>query len=258
LNYKQLKEDAEILIKKNKKKYLKICLDELKLNTDEKDLIILLRSEYIPIYISLKDIFQIKRNTTFLGIVGVNGSGKTTLSQFLKILLQSEKYKVITFSMDDLYPKKSKRLENANEIDPSLKTRLMYDNKLVREVFSELQNWTKPIKIPKFDKAIDDRASKEKWLYILKKPDFVIVEGVFTFAKPIPDTELTAADKFLNSQVRELANSYDFIDFKLTLLTDSIDNIIPLYIRISRNYDISKLSCRRHKLLLGENEFYCI
>ena len=183
-------------------------------------------------------IFQKKQNTTFLGIAGVNGSGKTTLTKFITTLLQSEAYNVVQFSMDDLYPTKEVRLKRAETIHPSLKTRLMYDNEQVQRVFQGLKDWKGPVSIPQFDKAIDDRASKEKWLNISVKPDFVIAEGVFTFAKPITDTNLTAADKFLNSQVRELADSYDFIDFKLTLLTDSINNIIQF--RLQQEVELQK------------------
>ena len=35
----------------------------------------------------------------------------------------------------------------------------------------------KKITIPKFNKAIDDRKSKENWLKVIKKPDIVIFEG---------------------------------------------------------------------------------
>lgn len=226
MDYNQLKRESEVLFEQNKAKYFQICTQRLGLKIPDQPLITLLKLEYLPIYMALKKIFQKKQNTTFLGIAGVNGSGKTTLTKFLTNILQSEMYSVVQFSMDDLYPTKDVRLKRAETIHPSLKTRLMYDNEQVQRVFQGLKNWKGRLAIPQFDKAIDDRASKEKWLYILEKPDFVIVEGVFTFAKPIPDAELTAADKFLNSQVRELANSYDFIDFKLTLLTDSIDNII--------------------------------
>ena len=35
----------------------------------------------------------------------------------------------------------------------------------------------KKIIISKFNKAIDDRKSKENWLKVIKKPDIVIFEG---------------------------------------------------------------------------------
>ena len=226
MDYNQLKHDSEVLIKNNKNKYFQVCLTQLKLKTSERDLIELLKLEYLPVYLALKSIYQKKQNSVFLGIVGVNGSGKTTLSEFLRLLLESEGYNVVRFSMDDLYPTKSQRLAMAEKIHPNLKTRLMYDNKQVKRVFSDLKDWKGPIKIPQFDKGIDDRMPEKNWLLVSKKPDFVIIEGAFTFAKPIDDENLSEADKLINSQVRNVADSYDFIDIKLALLTESIENVI--------------------------------
>lgn len=226
LDYNHLIRESEVLIEKYKTNYFQLCLDQLKLKITESDLILLLKLEYLPIFVALKSIYQKKQNTVFLGIVGVNGSGKTTLAEFLTQLLQSESYRAIHFSMDDLYPIKSTRLKWAKMIHPNLKTRLMYDNELVKRVFQGLNNWKGLIKIPQFDKGIDDRVPEENWLVIPEKPDFVIIEGVFPFAKPIADARLTKADKFINSQVRDLTDSYDFIDLKLVLLTDSIKDVI--------------------------------
>ncbi len=227
LDYNNLIHESEVLIEKYKTKYFQLCLDQLKLKITDSDLILLLKLElYLPIFVALKSIYHKKQNTVFLGIVGVNGSGKTTLAEFLTQLLQSESYRAIHFSMDDLYPIKSTRLKWAKTIHPNLKTRLMYDNELVKRVFQGLNNWKGPIKIPQFDKGVDDRAPEENWLVISEKPDFVIVEGVFPFAKPIEDARLSKADKFINSQVCDLTDSYDFIDLKLVLLTDSIKDVI--------------------------------
>ncbi len=226
MDYAQLKFEGEKLLIQHKKHYMRICQDQLHLKISEHELLDLLKREYLPIFVALKSIADQKQDTVFLGIMGVNGSGKTTLTQFLVHLLQTEAYDVIHFSMDDLYPTKATRLNRAKKIDPSLKTRLMYDNELVKQVLTGIKNWKGLIKIPRFDKAIDDRVPEEEWQEVTKKPDFVIMEGVFIFAQPIVDDNLSKADKFLNAQVRELADSYDFIDLKLVLLTDSIEDVI--------------------------------
>ena len=107
LDYNQLKREAEVLLEQNKAKYIQLCTQRLRLNIPDQNLITLLTLEYLPIYVALKEIYQKKQNTTFLGIAGVNGSGKTTLTKFLTILFQSEAYHVVQFSMDDLYHKRS-------------------------------------------------------------------------------------------------------------------------------------------------------
>ena len=45
-------------------------------------------------------------------------------------------------------------------------------------------NKFKKLTIPKFDKSIDDRSSKNKWLKIKKKPNIVIFEGWCVGATP--------------------------------------------------------------------------
>ena len=226
MDYAQLKFEGEKLLIQHKEHYIRICQDQLYLKISEHELVDLLKREYLPIFVALKSIAEQKQDTVFLGIMGVNGSGKTTLTQFLVHLLRTEAYNVIHFSMDDLYPTKATRLNRAKEIEPSLKTRLMYDNELVKQVLTGIKTWKGPIKIPRFDKAIDDRVPEEKWQEVTKKPDFVIMEGVFIFAQPIADDNLSKADKFLNAQVHELADAYEFIDLKLVLLTDTIADVI--------------------------------
>ncbi|MHA1721290.1 MAG: hypothetical protein ACTSWX_10910 [Promethearchaeota archaeon] len=225
-HFKNLIERSEDFMKENSKYLFQICLKDLNLKLNEKNLYELLMIEFIPIYLHLLKIANKKQDTIFLGIAGVNGSGKTTLSRFLSLLLQNEGYYAITFSMDDLYPTKEERLLIAKKIDPALKTRLMYDNMLVKKIFNELNDWKRPISIPKFDKSIDDRFPESHWQKIEKKPDFVIIEGVFTFAQPVSDAELSKTDKYINSKVRDLSNSYNFMDLKIVLLAESIENVI--------------------------------
>ncbi len=217
---------SENYIERNSDDLFQICLEELQLKLAKRDLFELLKIEFVPIYLQLMKIFQKKKDTVVLGIAGVNGSGKTTLARFLSLLLQKEGYYPINFSMDDLYPTKEERLEIASDIDLSLETRLMYDNKLVKRIFKSLQTWENSISIPKFDKSIDDRFPENKWQIVEKKPDFVIIEGVFTFAQPISAENLSKMDQYINSKVKELSDSYIFMDFKIALLAESVENVI--------------------------------
>ena len=217
---------TENYINENSEVLFQICLEQLDLKLDKEDLIELLKIEFVPIYLQLSKIFQKKKDTVVLGIAGVNGSGKTTLARFLSLLLEKDGYYTINFSMDDLYPTKEERLELANNIDPSLETRLMYDNTLVKRIFESLHNWEDSISIPKFDKSIDDRFPENKWQKVEKKPDFVIIEGVFTFAQPISRENLSKIDQYINSKVNEISDSYNFMDFKIALLAESVENVI--------------------------------
>lgn len=225
-DFSALIQTSENYINENSEILSQICIEILNLNLDKKALFELLKIEFVPIYLQLMKIFQKKKNTVVLGIAGVNGSGKTTLARFLSLLLQKNGHYTINFSMDDLYPTKSERLKLANNIDPSLETRLMYDNALVKRIFRSLRNWEDSILIPKFDKSIDDRFPENKWQIIKKKPDFVIIEGVFTFAQPISAENLSKIDQYIDSKVDDLRVSYNFIDFKIALLAESVENVI--------------------------------
>ena len=83
----------------------------------------------------------------------------------------------------------------------------------------------KKITIPKFNKAIDDRKSKENWLKVIKKPDIVIFEGWCVGAFPQKKKDLlipiNRLEKYYdkkkiwrNKVNQELKNDYSKI-FKL-------------------------------------------
>ena len=52
-----------------------------------------------------------------------------------------------------------------------------HDTKLHKSLKNFKSLKFKKIRIPKFDKSIDDRVPKKKWLHVKKKPDVVIFEG---------------------------------------------------------------------------------
>ena len=53
-----------------------------------------------------------------------------------------------------------------------------HDTKMLLQCIKNLKNNKfKKINIPKFDKSIDDRLQKKKWLKVKKKPNIVIFEG---------------------------------------------------------------------------------
>lgn len=247
-------QEAKMFVSTRSKLLFEISSVQLKLNLKKQDFNEILQYEFIPIYLELIKIHQKKQNTVFLGIAGVNGSGKTTLARFLVLLLQSEGFSAISFSMDDLYPTKEKRLKIAREIDPSLGTRLMYDNQLIKSVFISLIQWTGPIKIPQFDKSVDDRVNEDEWLKLNNKPDFVIIEGVFTFAQPVSDESLSKVDKYINSQVRDLSEDYNFIDLKIALLTESIDSVI--HFRQQQEIELQKKVGKEYGMTQHEVEVF--
>ena len=88
------------------------------------------------------------------------------------------------------------------------------------------------IKIPKFDKSIDDRLKTKYWQKIRKKPDIIIFEGWCVGAKPqllrelkkpinslekTEDTKLTWRKKVNNELKTSYKKIYDLIDKQIYL-----------------------------------------
>ena len=114
-----------------------------------------------------------KKKTLCVGLTGSQGSGKSTISYILKIILK-EKFNLntVNFSIDDFYKTLHERRKMSNKVSPLFLTRGVpgtHDTKLLYKSLKNLKSLKfKKIKIPKFDKSIDDRVPKKKWLYIKK------------------------------------------------------------------------------------------
>ena len=123
-----------------------------------------------------------KKKPFIIGLAGGQGSGKTTISSILTLILQKYfKLNVFKVSIDDFYKtRKDRRLLSKNK-HSLLMTRGVpgtHDINLMLNFFKKIKvkNF-KSLKIPTFDKAIDDRCSKSLWHKIKTKPDVVIFEG---------------------------------------------------------------------------------
>ena len=118
----------------------------------------------------------------FVGLAGGQGSGKTTISSLIKIIL--EKYfrlNVFKVSIDDFYKTRKERSILSNKVHPMLMTRGVpgtHDVKIMLDFFknSKSKNF-KSIKLPSFNKAVDDRSPQKNWYNIKEQPDVIIFEG---------------------------------------------------------------------------------
>ena len=113
---------------------------------------------------------------------GGQGTGKSTISNILKIILkQAYNLETVIFSIDDFYKTFRERKEMSKKINSLFFTRGVpgtHDTKMLYQCIKNLKdNKFKKLTIPKFDKSIDNRSSKNKWLKVKKKPNIVIFEG---------------------------------------------------------------------------------
>ena len=154
----------------------------------------MIKSFLIPVsfWIAKKTI---KKRPLIIGLAGGQGSGKTTISSILTLILKEYfKLNVFKISIDDFYKTRKDRKILSIIKHPLLITRGVpgtHDINIILNFFKKIKYKNfKNIKIPKFNKAVDDRCSKDQWYNIKSKPDVVIFEGWCIGAKAQTNKQL--------------------------------------------------------------------
>ena len=123
-----------------------------------------------------------KKKPLILGLSGGQGIGKTTISSIITLILKKYfKLNIFKISIDDFYKTRKERFLLSKKIHPLLMTRGVpgtHDINIMLNFFKRVKkNNFKSLKLPKFDKAIDDRCKKSSWYTIKKRPDVIMFEG---------------------------------------------------------------------------------
>ena len=172
-------------------KVKKDCLKFIKsqeTNTDKfKDKERMIKSYLIPLCFWISKKANIKK-PYFVGLAGGQGTGKTTTSSLIKIILSKYfKLDVFSISIDDFYKTRKERISLSKRVHPMLLTRGVpgtHDINMMLNFFKKSKSKKfKRLKLPIFNKAIDDRFSKKHWYDLKKKPDVIIFEGWCVGAK---------------------------------------------------------------------------
>ena len=129
-----------------------------------------------------------KKKPYFVGLAGGQGTGKTTTSSLIKIILSKYfKLNVFRISIDDFYKTRKERISLSKRVHPMLLTRGVpgtHDINMMLNFFKKSKSKKfKRLKLPTFNKAIDDRFGKKHWYDLKKKPDVIIFEGWCVGAK---------------------------------------------------------------------------
>ena len=167
---------------KIKKKYLKFLKSQEIMSEPFRDKLGQLKKFYLPISKMINEEYLKSKRVKVIGLTGGQGSGKSTISNIIKIILK-EGFNLETaiFSIDDFYKTRKERKLMAKKISPLFLIRGVPGTHDTRMLHSCIKNLKKSkfnkIMIPKFDKSIDDRSSKSKWIKVDKKPHVVIFEG---------------------------------------------------------------------------------
>ena len=177
-----------------------------------------------------------KKVPLIIGLAGGQGTGKTTITSIITIILKKYfKLNVFTISIDDFYKTIKQRTLLSKNKHPLLMTRGVpgtHDIDIMLNFFKKIKvkNF-KFLKLPKFNKGVDDRCKQSLWYKIQSKPDVVILEGWCVGArsqnskelkKPVNSLEKTHDKNFkwrqyvnyqLKTKYKKLFNQLDYILF---------------------------------------------
>ena len=162
-----------------------------------------------------------KKKPFILGLSGGQGSGKTTISSIISIILSKYfELNVFKISIDDFYKTRKERLELSKKVHPLLMVRGVpgtHDINIMLNFFKRTKRKKfKSIKLPRFNKATDNRYNKRLWYSVKRRPDVIIFEGWcvgakaeqnFTLKTPINSLEKLKDQKliwrrFVNKQLK--------------------------------------------------------
>ena len=178
-----------------------------------------------------------KKQTLIIGLAGGQGSGKTTISSILTLILHKYfKLNVFKVSIDDFYKtRKDRRLLSKNK-HPLLMTRGVpgtHDIDLMLSFFKKIKSKNfKSLKVPTFNKAIDDRCPKSLWYKVKSKPDVVILEGWCVGARAQPNRKLkkpiNSLEKIYDQGSKWRAHVNNQLKTKYKTLFNQLDELLYL------------------------------
>lgn len=153
---------------------------------------------------------QPEQDCLLVAINGAQGTGKSTLALFLKVLLHERGLNTAILSIDDLYLTRQQRQTLAQDIHPLFITRGVpgtHDLILGQSVINQLRelkksdvNHVMEVKIPRFDKAQDERCPESEWSIVNNPVDVIILEGWCVSARPMTAARLAQSPNKLEQE----------------------------------------------------------
>lgn len=127
-----------------------------------------------------------------LGVSGGQGAGKTTLANLLIRALAVRGRRAVALSLDDFYLPRADRERLGRTVHPLLATRGVpgtHDVALALAVIDGLRDG-RPVRVPVFDKAADDRLPADRHRLLEPGVDVVVFEGWCVGVTAQPETAL--------------------------------------------------------------------
>ena len=214
----------------------------------------MIRDYLIPVSFWISE--KCKSKPYYIGLAGGQGTGKTTISSILKIILINYfKLNVFKISIDDFYKTRKDRINLSKRIHPMLLTRGVpgtHDIKMMLEFFKNSKKKKfKKMKLPLFDKSIDDRLPKKKWYEIKKNPDVIILEGWCVGAKAQTNQEIKKSMNSMEKTMDKQLKWRKFVNYNLQTsykkLFKQLDTL--LYLKASNFNQLRKWRLKQEKKL---------
>jgi len=228
----------------------------------------MIKSFLIPISFWIANKIQ-KKKPYIVGLAGGQGTGKTTISSIISIILRKYfKLNVFTISIDDFYKTRKERLILSQKVHPSLMTRGVpgtHDTNIMLDFFKKVKRKKfRSLKLPKFNKAIDDRCTRKLWYSIKKRPDVIIFEGWCvgakaeknnTLIKPVNSLEKLSDEKltwrkFVNKQLKsKYKQLYDQLNCLLYLKSKNFSLLKQWRIKQEKKLRLKNKRSNNHKIM---------
>lgn len=141
-----------------------------------------------------------------VGINGAQGAGKARLFNFLEVVLSDAfGLRVANLSIDDIYLTRAERESLAERVHPMLATRGVPGTHDVELGLSLLQQLKQAragdvVRVPMFDKSIDERTPEESWQEFVGPVDVIVFDGWCVGARPESDERLNTTINELEAQ----------------------------------------------------------
>ncbi len=146
-----------------------------------------------------------------IGIAAPPGAGKSTLSRTLAHLLARMDIPACVVSLDDYYLPLADRQELAVHLHPLFLTRGVPGTHDFDHLLGDLDRLRTgdidDLRMPVFDKSLDDRSPEPKWPEVTLAPGVLILEGWLIGAPPQPAVELATPVNELE-RLRDPDNSW--------------------------------------------------
>ncbi|HEY2750492.1 kinase [Phenylobacterium sp.] len=185
-----------------------------------------------------------RKRCAVIGLCGAQGSGKTTVARYAARLLEERGLRAVALSLDDFYLTRDARERLAKEVHPLLAVRGppgTHDVGMVGAAIDQLRSKGK-VSLPRFDKAVDNRAPRGTWKTIASPVDVIILEGWCVGA-------VSQGRAALATPVNDLERNEDPKAVWRTYVNDQLDG--PYQILFTRLHDLVLLEAPSFEVVAG-------